>query len=438
MKRIVLGVALLSTLACGGATPFRRENAQSADFGKKIEAEIDPAAGRWHDGRRVEVPADGSVIVKLKQTNPGAVLAVRVFGEGNVPIAQGDATKPVRADDLHQGSFWIVVSATTAQPTHITESIVFKPADPDAAQSAEKTQAGAKEVTDVDGSKLAGTVDYSAMKRTQFWKLIGIAGGSLQIHFNNGAPKGVTAEVMPPGAAAEPIDPVAGWKKDNAPAGDYFVHVFAIDAGDAAQYELAVKYDQGDPCANGGDSCHAESADDLKAPSDTKTGEVDYNKAKAYHWYKLTAAQKGRVTFSFKAQAKGSKVRAEVMPSVDADDGDRVVGSMSKDVEQGAAVLLRVSAPNRGDASKYTLTEVFQAANFINGKVVENDKHCGLTVQAGSNQGVRAGVGCTVVNSSGQPLGTAVVDQAFPNMSKVRMLGQCSMGGVEAVQIPAM
>ncbi len=289
----------LALAACGGSHQFLRANARDAKFCEKIEGEIDPGSNQWNDGRRLDVPADGAILVKVKQSNPSALLAVRIFGDGNVPLATGDASKVTRADDIHQGTYYIVVSGANVQPTRFIEQIGFKPADPEAGGGAEKSQAGAKQVDDVDGAKLAGTVDFSAMKKSQWWKLAGISGGALALHFAGGAPKGISAEVLPPGAAAEKVDNVAGWTKANIPAGDYMVHVFADDTCDMGQYEVAVKYDAGDPCQNGGDACHPESADDLKVPNDTKTGEVDFNKAKAYHWYKLTAPSKGKATFAW-------------------------------------------------------------------------------------------------------------------------------------------
>jgi len=51
---------------------------------------------------------------------------------------------------------------------------------------------------------------------------------------NHGA--NLSAEFVPPQGAPEKIDPVAGLAKNDLPAGDYFIKVYANDAGDAGRY----------------------------------------------------------------------------------------------------------------------------------------------------------------------------------------------------------
>jgi hypothetical protein len=63
---------------------------------------------------------------------------------------------------------------------------------------------------------------------------------------------------------------------------------------------------------------------------------------------------------------------------------------------------------------------------------------CMLTVSAGTNQGVRAGLGCTVVNAQGQVLDSCAVDQSFPNLSKVKPMNpRCNVPQGSRVQINA-
>ena len=61
---------------------------------------------------------------------------------------------------------------------------------------------------------------------------------------------------------------------------------------------------------------------------------------------------------------------------------------------------------------------------------------CMLTVSAGSNHGVRAGAACTIVaGANTSPIDSCVVDQAFPNLSKVRPTGNCSRIPLQNVKV---
>jgi hypothetical protein len=98
-----------------------------------------------------------------------------------------------------------------------------------------------------------------------------------------------------------------------------------------------------------------------------------------------------------------------------------------------------VQAPESGDYGKYAISTIFQPSNFIAADVVEIGRSpCLLTVSAGTNQGVRAGLGCTVVNASGQAMDSCVVDQTFPNLSKVKPANtRCNVAPNAKVQISA-
>src|SRR3989454_1273711 len=199
--------------------------------------------------------------------------------------------------------------------------------------------------------------------------------------------------------------------------------VYANDAGDAGRYRLATSFKQGDTCKNGGPACSLEGAEELKLPSDSKTADVDYSRSKQFHFYRATFKERGKLTITFKVlqPQRGSKGAAYFMKNPD-DEGDRISGtSVTKEIDQPGEFYIRVQAPESGDYAKYAMATIFQPSNFIPADVVEIGRSpCLLTVSAGTNQGVRAGFGCTVVNASGQAIDSCVVDQTFPNLSKVK------------------
>jgi len=122
------------------------------------------------------------------------------------------------------------------------------------------------------------------------------------------------------------------------------------------------------------------------------------------------------------------------------DEGDRISGtSVTKEIDQPGEFYIRVQAPESGDYAKYAIATIFQPSNFIPADVVEIGRSpCLLTVSAGTNQGVRAGFGCTVVNASGQAIDSCVVDQTFPNLSKVKPASaRCNVAPNAKVQITA-
>jgi hypothetical protein len=333
----------------------------------------------------------------------------------------------MEASDLSPGTYWVVVSEpwNDAVKTRVALTTVFKPQDPELANGPYKAQAGARELPAT--GTVSDAVDYSSMKRTQFWK-ISITSGGLNLKFNPGN-SNLTAELIGPQGAPEKIDPVSGLKKEKLVGGDYFVKVYANDAGDAGKYELTSAFVQGDVCENGGPACDITGAEELKLPQDSKTADVDYNKAKAHHYYKATLKEKGRLTIVFKLlqPSRGSKVQALFKKSSD-DEGDRLVGtSVTKDVDAPGDYFIQVTAPEAGEHGKYALQTIWQPANFISADMLEKGRppECMLTVSAGTNHGVRAGAACTIVGVNSAAIDSCVVDQAFPNLSKVRPNGSC-------------
>jgi hypothetical protein len=397
------------------------QEASEGSFGKTLEATLGGDDARSMQAFRFAVPAPGAVLVTAKAT-PQARISVSVYAEGGgaSPIAQGEAGKKVEAAKLQPGTYYVAVSEAETAPTRVELRVVYKPQDPDAAQTACKTQAIARELSS-DGAPVEDSVSYSDQRRTCYWHLAVGSEGSLALEFEHDG-NNLTAEFISPHGKPEKIDPAAGLNKTDLAAGDYYVKVYANDAGDAGKYRLSSRFEPADTCKNGGPACSIAGAEDLKLPFDTRTGEVDA-RSKQFHFYKATLKEKGKLTLSFKVlqPPRSAKVQAFFMRSPD-EDGDRLSGaSTTKEIEQPGDYFVRVQAQDPGDFAKYALGTLWSPASLIPADVVEiAHAPCLLTVSAGSNQGVRQGMACAVVSASGQPLDSCAVDQTFPNLSKVK------------------
>ena len=452
MKRVLRTLLTIAALAAGCRTIspgdlFKpgfnvSKEAREGELGKKQDVTLSDEGNQYAAAFRYEVSAAGGLIASAKPVNPQAKISVYVFseGSGNEPIAKGEPGKKVEAADLQAGTYYVAVMQPwkDAVRTRVELRTIYKPQDPDAAQQACKTQGTARELKS-DGA-VEDSVDYSAQKRTCWWKVPLTAEGALTMKFDSRGAN-LSAEFVPPQGAPEKIDPVAGLAKNDLPAGDYFIKVYANDAGDAGRYRLATIFKQGDTCKNGGPACSLEGAEELKLPSDSKTADVDYAKSKQFHFYKASFKERGKLTITFKVlqPQRGSKVAAYFMKNPD-DEGDRISGtSVTKEIEQPGEFYIRVQAPESGDYAKYAISTIFQPSNFIPADVVEIGRSpCLLTVSAGTNQGVRAGFGCTVVSASGQAMDSCVVDQTFPNLSKVKPANsRCNVAPNAKVQINA-
>jgi len=448
--RAALPLAALALAACHvRAIPFSTPpgfsvSKESADgtLGKKQDVTLSDEDNHYIAAFRYELPAPGGLIASAKPVNPQAQISVAIFseGSGNEPIAKGEPGKKAEANDLPAGTYFVAVMEPwkDAVRTRVELRTIYKPQDPDAAQQACKTQGTARELK-ADGS-VEDSVDYSAQRRTCWWKVPLTAEGALAMKFDSHGAN-LSAEFLPPQGAPEKIDPVAGLAKNDLPAGDYFIKVYANDAGDAGRYRLVTMFKQGDTCKNGGPACSLEGAEELKLPSDSKTADVDYSRSKQFHFYKATFKERGKLTITFKVlqPQRGSKVAAYFMKNPD-DEGDRISGtSVTKEIDQPGEFYIRVQAPESGDYAKYAIATIFQPSNFIPADVVEIGRSPSLlTVSAGTNQGVRAGFGCTVVNASGQAIDSCVVDQTFPNLSKVKPASaRCNVAPNAKVQITA-
>jgi hypothetical protein len=392
---------------------------------KKQDATLSDDGNHYVAGFRFELPAAGSLIATAKPVNPQAQVSVSVHaeGSGDEPIAKGEPGKKVEATELQPGVYYVLVREPwkEAIKTRVEVRTIFKPADPDAAQQACKTQATARDLPGApEKGQVEDGVDYSAQRRTCWWRVPLASEGGLAVKFDAQG-SNLSAEFVPSQGAPEKIDPVAGLNKADVPAGDYYVKVFANDAGDAGRYRITTSFKMGDTCKNGGPACSLEGAEELKQPSDSKTADVDFAKSKQFHFYKMAAKEKGKLTISFKIlqPPRGSKVAAYFMKHAD-EEGEKISGtSVTKEIDNPGEYFIRVQAPESGDYAKYAIATIFQPNNFIPGDVVERGRDCTLTVSAGTNQGVRAGLGCTVVNPAGQPIDSCRVTEAYANLSKV-------------------
>ena len=448
--RTALAVLALALFGCHArwfplsSPPGYSLSHESADgtLNRKQDASLSDEDNHYMQGFRYDLPAAGSLIATAKPVNPQAQVSVAIYaeGSGNEPIAKGEPGKKVEATELQPGTYYVAVMEPwkDAVRTRVDLRTIFKPQDPDAAQQACKTQATARDLP-ADKGQIEDGVDYSAQRRTCWWHVSMPGEGALQVKFNNNG-NNINADFVPAqGGAPEKIDPVAGLNKPDLQAGDYYVKVYANDAGDAGRYTLATTFKQGDTCKNE-PHCSPETAEDLKLPSDNKSADVDVSKGKQFHFYKLTTKEKGKLTIAFKIlqPTRGSKVAAYFMKSADDADGEKVSGSsVTKSIDVPGDVYIRVQAPDEGDYGKYAMQTIFQPENFIPADVVEiGHNPCMLTVSAGSNQGVRAGLGCTVVNAANQPIDACTVDQTFPNLSKVKPgNAQCRIQPNSKVQI---
>lgn len=396
-----------------------------AELNKTADVTLSEEDNHYAGGLRYELPAPGSLIASAKVVNPTAQVSLSVHseGSGSEAVAKSEPGKKVEATDLQPGTYYIVATEPwkEAVKTRVRITTIFKPADPDQSTGAFKNKGGARPL-EPQGGNVSDTVDYSGMRRTNWWKIPVTGEGDLTIKFDAGGGN-LLAEFVPPQGAPEPIDSTVGLVKQALPPGDYFVKVYAKDAGDQGKYQLTTSYKQGDTCKQGGPACSIEGAEELKLPSDSKTADVDYGKAKQFHFYKLSIKEKGKLTINFKIlqPPRGSKIGAFLMKAQD-DEGEKISGSaQTREIDTPGDLWIRVQAPEQGDYGKYALATIFAPNNFISGEVVEVGKSpCMLTVSAGTAQNVRAGAACTIVNSSGQAIDACVVDQVFPNLSKVK------------------
>jgi hypothetical protein len=442
LRAILLALASFSALTgcharwnpLGSAPPYHfRVKSADATLGKMAEGTLTEEDDQYAYGLKYVIPAPGTLLISAKPSNSAVQIDIDVFSDGSVPIAttSNNTDKKLTVQDVQPGDLFIVVKESWKEAVRSKFKLMalFKPADPDGANGVYKSKAGARELS-ADKGNLGDIVDYSAMRRTNWWKITTQGEGDFTLKFNKDETAGkISAEWVPEAGAPEKIDPVVGLNKKDLPPGDYYVKVTADDAGEAGKYTIQTSWKGGDTCKNGGAFCFPDGAEELKLPTDNKQADVDFTKGKQFHYYKFTTKEKGKINISFKVLTppRGSKVGCYFMKKVD-EDGDKITGSGSttKVIDPGE-YYIRVVAPEQGDFGKYALATIFQPDNFILGDVVERSNNpCMLTVSAGTTQGVRAGVSATIVGAGGAPIDSGVVDSVFPNLSKVRPFGSCA------------
>jgi len=425
--RVVAVIVLAAGVACSHAPSQEppvydfRKSAVAVEPGRKVEGTFPSVDSGNEVAYQVAVPAKGSLLASATAAKPAARLEIEIYTGNNAPLAKGDAAKPVETRQLSPGTYRVVVRNPEKVESGFTFLALFKPADPDLNGGPYRVRSGARELPADDGH-VSGRVDYSGMTRTNYWRIDTPAEGGLKITFD---PQGanLVAEIEGPEGAPARIDPATGYEKKDLSAGDYYVKVYAVGPGDAGPYRLSTAFTI-DPCRNGGAACAREGAEELKLPQDSKVGEVDFKRAMQRRYYKASLMEMGRLTVVFKVlEPRGSKVEALFLRS---DEGaERIIGTGTKEIDIPGNYFIEVIAPASGDYARYSLQTTWQPANFVSGDVVELGRNpCLLTVQAGTKQGVRAGAPCTiVVGSNPAAIDSCVVDQAFPNLCKVRPLG---------------
>jgi hypothetical protein len=462
MKHIIraagaLCVVLLSSgcrhVPVGDWTPDYNYRAQAKpwDLGKHFKGSLDPqGSDAWAQAVKYTLPAKGSLILTVKPSNAECTLDMDVYSDGKVPImsTQKQADKKLTTDVLDPGDYIIKVYEDwkKGQETSFDLYTIFKPADPDAGNKF-GTQATARDLA--FEKQASDAVDYSGSHKTHWWHVTVPGQGGLQIKWENqDTDKNMHAKAFfidPNGGAPVEIDPTAGWHKDDMAAGDYFVKIEAGDAGDVVHYNLKASFKQGDVCKNGGDTCTFSGAEEFKLPADNKKGEVDNSKGKAFHFYVLHLKDKGKLTIEYASETKGSKIVAGLMKKED-DEPQPLKSKLPFTIDVGDPfdLFIKVAANEEGDTGKYSIKTTFVPVNVTFFDIIEIG--CGgggssyLTVQGGSNQGVRSGATCTIVNAQSAPLDQCVIDQVYPNLSKVRPMGSCNkipkQGAKVGIQAP--
>ncbi|MBS2021146.1 MAG: hypothetical protein JST92_01960, partial [Deltaproteobacteria bacterium] len=261
-----------------GSAPTYNFRGASADgtLNKPMSGALTDEGAGYASGFHYEIPAPGTLIITAKPATASVQIDINVFADGNVPIAttKDQADKKLTVQDVQAGDIYVVVNESwkEAVKTGFKVTTMFKPADPDGANGPYKAQGGARDLP-ADKGLVSDTVDYSAMRRTNYWKVSLQGEGEFTIKFGKEESAKLSAEVQPASGAPVKIDPVVGFKLADAPPGDYFVKVTADDAGDSGKYTLATTFKAGDTCKNGGPACAVEGAEDFKLPADSKQGE---------------------------------------------------------------------------------------------------------------------------------------------------------------------
>ena len=203
-------------LASPPAYHFRAVS-KDAVLGKPTDGTLSDEDAGYADGFKYEIPAPGTLLITAKPANASVQLDIEVFADGSIPIAttKDNSDKKLTVQEVQPGTLFVVVKEAwmTAQKTRFKINALFKPQDPDGANGPYKSQAGARELP-ADKGLLGDTVDYSAMRRTNYWRISLQGSGDLTVKFGKDKQAGkLSAEFIPPAGAPEKIDPVVGLNK---------------------------------------------------------------------------------------------------------------------------------------------------------------------------------------------------------------------------------
>lgn len=408
--------------------------------------------------RKLSLPGEGTLTVSADAVAQQSKLDILVFPTGaKLPIAQGST--PLIAEQLSAGDYYVVVKAMNSFPSRVRLTMSFKPKDFDAASTEDKSEEGATIL--VPGARQGegpapqeykDSVDAVSMDRTDFYVIKLQEAGSLSVNFECKAKRGkVTAEVQPPkgGGSPEVVDTRNGWGPKEAVMGNWYVKVAADETG-ACDYKIYATFTGGDPDANSGDDARGDGAGEIamkaKAGGNTQMGsgkdEVSFDKRDRTDFWRVDMPDKGKLSVVLKLADKSSKVKAEFFrrePDPD-DDGERVKSGFNTDVERGP-VWVKVFAPNKGDASKYTLEVEYFPNKFIDGVAVEIDKRsgCAIMVNKGTSSGVRTGVGAEILEGT-KVVANGIVEQSFPALTRIKILNSpdCRFTNGQQVRIQDM
>lgn len=445
-QRVVLAAAVsLALLSTGCGSKFNyRQAARPANLAEDTFVDIDlrqPALRAA--SRRILLPGEGRLKVSVEPVNPTAKLQLYVFPEaGNFPVAQGSS--PLEVPSLPAGSYYVVVQPQNSIPTRVKLAAAYEPKDPDLLSGDDGKPEGARPLE--FGKPERGQVDTLALDRTDYLLARLEEAGTLTVNLRADTRRGrITGELLPPRGEPIPIDLRNGAVLKEAAAGDYLVKIQA-DATGQGQYTVEALFEAGDPDGNSGEDATLDGANvvSLRPKQGTDNlvaaarDSVDYDARDATDWYRIDVPAEGKLSIIYRPTNRSSRVRADFFRSED-DEGDRIRSGFNVDVQR-QSYWVRVRAPDRGDATKYSLDFEFYPAVFIEGDVVEIDRRsgCVLLVNRGTAHQVRRGATANVV-IAGETSATGVVDDAYQNMSKVRVFGgACRFNPGTRVQIQGL
>lgn len=396
----------------------------------------------WAAARVVKLPSSGVMLVKAEPQLPNQNLEIVLMppSGGGLPLAKG--VSPLESPKLPAGEYFVVVTSAPGARVHTraTMEVLFKPEQPDENSGDDRVRERARALT--PGKAVHDTVDYAAADATDWYKITMPTVGDLEVKFTPEATRGVlSAEVFDTEGNAKPVTGQnRSLKLAGSPAGEYFIKVTANDVG-AGAYALSAAYTEGDPDALSGEDATPEGATiiNLSEKNGRLLGiakdDVSYDKQDATDWFKFDVPADGKLSIRLKPKDRSSRIQARFVTDEEDEEGERVRSGFSVDVVK-QSYWVKVQAPDKGDASAYTLEVEVTANKFIDSVVVEIDRQrgCFLMVNKGSNHGVRTGVLANVMQGT-DVLGTGKVDSAFPSISKIKMFDDCRYSAGTTVKI---